>query len=79
MTASPWSSRTGSVPLAGVPGAGAGLGRPQPARGGAGVVVGLVDTGIWPESSLFAEVPGLGRGPRGFHGVCVERRRLARR
>ena len=58
--------------LTGVPGAGAGLGRPQPARGGAGVVVGLVDTGIWPESSLFAEVPGLGRGPRGFRGVCVE-------
>ena len=72
MTASPWSRRTRPCRWPGCPGAGAGLGRPQPARGGAGVVVGLVDTGIWPESSLFAEVPGLGRGPRGFRGVCVE-------
>ena len=40
------------------------------ARGGAGVVVGVIDTGIWPESSLFASVPGLGRKPTGFRGAC---------
>ena len=40
------------------------------ARGGAGTVVGVIDTGIWPESSLFASVPGLGRRPRGFRGAC---------
>lgn len=39
-------------------------------RGGAGVVVGVIDTGIWPESSLFASVPGLGRAPRGYRGGC---------
>ena len=39
-------------------------------RGGAGTVVGVIDTGIWPESSLFASVPGLGRRPRGFRGAC---------
>jgi minor extracellular serine protease Vpr len=46
-------------PLAGAPGAGAGL------------VVGMVDTGLWPESSLFAAGTGLGRPPRGFHGECM--------
>jgi hypothetical protein len=55
----------GAGPAQGVPGLAAG-------RGGAGVVVGLVDTGIWPESSLFAPVPGLGRAPRGFHGTCAD-------
>lgn len=39
-------------------------------RGGAGVVVGVIDTGIWPESSLFASVPGLGREPRDYRGGC---------
>jgi len=39
-------------------------------RGGSGVVVGVVDSGIWPESPLFAGVPGLGRQPRGFRGTC---------
>ena len=39
-------------------------------RGGAGAVVGVIDTGIWPESSLFASVPGLGREPRGYRGGC---------
>jgi minor extracellular serine protease Vpr len=57
-------------PLAGSPGAGAGLPGAHAVRGGAGTVVGLVDTGIWPDSSLFASVPGLGRAPRGFHGAC---------
>lgn len=41
-----------------------------PTRGGAGVVLGVIDTGIWPESSLFASVPGLGRAPRHFDGAC---------
>jgi hypothetical protein len=58
-------------PLAGAPDAGAGLNQAPTARGGAGVVVGLVDTGIWPGSPLFAKVPGLGRGPRDFRGACV--------
>ena len=38
--------------------------------GGAGVVVGVVDTGIWPESPLFADSTELGRLPRGFRGTC---------
>ncbi|MCW2738196.1 S8 family serine peptidase, partial [Nocardioides sp.] len=41
-------------------------------RGGAGVVIGVVDTGIAPESPAFAEVPGLGREPRDFAGTCAE-------
>jgi minor extracellular serine protease Vpr len=41
-------------------------------RGGAGVVVGIVDSGLWPESPLFAGVPGLGERPRGFRGTCQE-------
>lgn len=53
----------GAGPAQVVPGA-------SPRRGGAGVVVGVVDTGIWPESSLFANVPGLGRPPASFTGTC---------
>ena len=41
-------------------------------RGGAGVVVGVVDSGIAPESPAFAEVPGLGREPQDFTGLCAE-------
>jgi len=41
-------------------------------RGGAGVVIGVVDSGIWPESPLFAGAPGLGRQARGFRGECQE-------
>ncbi len=41
-------------------------------RGGAGVVVGVIDTGIAPESPAFAEVPGLGRAPQDFVGTCAE-------
>lgn len=52
-------------PAQAVPGAGSG-------RGGAGEVVGIVDTGIWPESSLFASVPGLGHAPRRFAGSCAD-------
>jgi subtilisin family serine protease len=39
-------------------------------RGGAGVVIGVVDSGIAPESPAFADVPGLGRDPVGFTGAC---------
>lgn len=46
------------------------LGAPARARGGAGVVVGVVDSGIWPDSPLFSAVSGLGRDPRGFTGEC---------
>jgi hypothetical protein len=38
--------------------------------GGAGVVVGIVDTGIWPKSPLFASSADLGRSPRRFRGTC---------
>ncbi|GAB3024242.1 hypothetical protein GCM10011376_09620 [Nocardioides flavus (ex Wang et al. 2016)] len=41
-------------------------------RGGEGVVVGVVDSGIAPESPAFADVPGLGADPDGFAGACVE-------
>lgn len=41
-------------------------------RGGAGVVIGVVDTGIAPDSPAFADVPGLGRDPRHFAGTCEE-------
>lgn len=39
--------------------------------GGAGVVIGVVDTGIWPESPLFASAPALGPRPAGFTGGCA--------
>ena len=39
---------------------------------GAGVVIGVVDTGISPESPAFADVPGLGRDPRRFAGACAD-------
>lgn len=57
-------------PLAGNAPAAPADGRSRSNRGGAGAVVGVIDTGIWPESSLFASVPGLGREPRGFRGGC---------
>ncbi|MDP3892099.1 S8 family serine peptidase [Nocardioides sp.] len=41
-------------------------------RGGAGTVIGVIDSGLWPESPTFAAVPGLGRDPEGFAGQCVE-------
>lgn len=40
------------------------------AHGGAGVVIGIIDSGLAPESPLFAAVPGLGRAPEGFRGTC---------
>jgi len=41
-------------------------------RGGAGVVIGVVDSGIAPDSPVFADVPGLGRDPERFTGSCAE-------
>lgn len=48
-----------------------GVGTRAPGRGGAGTVVGVIDTGISPESPLFAAVPRLGRTPSGFRGGCA--------
>ena len=46
-------------------------GAPTSGGGGRGVVVGVVDTGVWPESPVFADFPGLGPRSRGFAGTCV--------
>nr|WP_180934379.1 S8 family serine peptidase [Nocardioides ungokensis] len=56
--------------LAGAPAHTAGLAGSGHQKGGAGTVVGVVDSGIWPDSPLFADVPHLGRAPRSFHGEC---------
>ncbi len=40
-------------------------------RGGAGVVVGVIDSGIAPEGPVFADTPALGREPRRFAGGCA--------
>ena len=58
----------GSTSMAAVRGA---AGSPR-LRGGAGVVVGVVDSGIAPGSPAFADVPGLGSDPRDFTGTCSE-------
>ncbi|CUR61189.1 putative Cucumisin [metagenome] len=39
-------------------------------RGGAGVVIGVVDSGLAPGSPAFADVPGLGADPQRFAGTC---------
>ena len=44
---------------------------PRHVRGGAGTVIGFVDSGIWPDSPLFADVRGLGRSARDFRGACA--------
>lgn len=45
------------------------------AGAGRGTVVGLVDTGVWPDSPSLAglpqRVPGTARGLPGFHGSCA--------
>lgn len=47
------------------------VGQPR-ATGGAGVVIGVVDSGLAPDSPLFAGIPGLGRAPERFDGTCQE-------
>ena len=69
--ASSWSSGTRFVAWPAVRAAAAVPSGPVSSRGGAGTVIGVVDSGISPESPLFAPVPGLGRAPRAFHGDCV--------
>ena len=57
-------------PLTARPGAPGGAASPD-GRGGRGVVVGIVDSGVSPESPLFSPVPGIGRRVRDFAGACV--------
>jgi minor extracellular serine protease Vpr len=40
-------------------------------RGGRGVVVGVVDSGLHPEGPLFSATPALGARPRHFDGECT--------
>ncbi len=55
--------------LAGAPVSGRPI-APNRSRGGAGVVVGVVDSGIWPGSPLFASSGHLGTSPPHFRGTC---------
>jgi hypothetical protein len=57
--------------LAAVAPGGAATAADYPRLGGAGVVIGLVDSGLWPDSPLFADVRGLGRSARDFQGRCA--------
>jgi minor extracellular serine protease Vpr len=43
---------------------------PDPRTGGAGVVIGVIDSGVWPDGPAFADVPDLGAEPASFGGVC---------
>ncbi|QIK75359.1 S8 family serine peptidase [Nocardioides piscis] len=45
--------------------------REEGGRGGAGVVIGVVDSGIDPESPLFADVPYLGPDAANYSGLCT--------
>ncbi|WP_299517638.1 cell wall-binding repeat-containing protein [uncultured Serinicoccus sp.] len=42
------------------------------ADAGAGMVVGIIDTGFWPENPSFAALPGDPAAPDGWQGECVE-------
>jgi len=41
-------------------------------RGGAGTVIGFVDSGLYAAGPVFADSPALGRMPRSFAGSCAE-------
>ena len=49
-------------------------GQGGPAEAGKGIVVGLVDSGVWPENPSFVglpqRTPGSSDGLAGFHGAC---------
>lgn len=65
--------RNGVRPLAGLPSStptAAAAARRGDARGGAGVVIGLVDSGLDPGGPLFARPPAPGQRPRDFTGDC---------
>ena len=66
----PWSSPTRSAGWPAPSGAVPAIGLKGPRRGGAGTVVGVIDTGLAPESPLFAAAVPLGKEPRGFSGGC---------
>ncbi|MGB0101265.1 MAG: S8 family serine peptidase, partial [Nocardioides sp.] len=51
--------------------AGAIPGQPARTTGGAGVVIGVVDSGLAPEAPVFSAVADLGRPARDFRGECV--------
>ena len=40
-------------------------------RGGSGVVIGFVDSGLAPDSPLFTDVPGLGNNTGAYTGECT--------
>ncbi len=56
--------------VAGTDQAAAAIGLKGPRRGGAGTVVGVIDTGLAPDNPLFAAAVPLGKEPSGFSGNC---------
>ena len=56
--------------LAGSTTAATGAGQAADARGGAGTVIGFVDSGLTPEGAVFAGTPAMGPRPTGFRGEC---------
>ncbi|GEP36509.1 hypothetical protein NPS01_01720 [Nocardioides psychrotolerans] len=61
-----------SLPAGAATGAAARVRGAGTARGGVGVVIGVVDSGLDPEGPLFAHSPRLGQRPRDFTGVCED-------